>query len=445
VAGLALNRADFYEKELSFQVSCSYGPGRYDPSYEARGVDYPIGFVRWTEKRNFEAVLALMADGALSTHSLISRAFDISQADEAYDLLTNDAAALGILIKYESDTATRVARVVPVPAAPSARGMPTTGNRPAVVGVIGSGNFASRVLIPALKDTGATLHTIASSGVTSAAVAASRNGFRFVAAEGDAVLGSGDIDTVFVVTRHDSHAVLAAAGLERGKHVFVEKPLAIDKAGLQIVRKAFDGRQGASQLMVGFNRRFSPLTSKMKSLLGAVDEPKSIVMTVNAGALPAEHWTNDREVGGGRIIGEACHFIDLMRFLVGRRIDGFQVASLRQGSKAVEDNAVISLSFEDGSIGTISYLSRGAKSFPKERIEVFCAGRVLQNNGFIELRGYGWPGFTKQRLWRQDKGHKAGIAAFVESVASGVSAIPVDELFEVAEVSIDVAESIRRR
>lgn len=444
VAGLTLNRADFYEKELTFQVSCSYGPGRYDPLYEARGIDYPFGLVRWTEKRNFEAVLALMADGALRTEALVSRAFDIENAGEAYDVLTKDANALGILIRYNSAVAARLERRISLPhsaaAAPGA---------PAVVGVIGSGNFAARVLVPALKGSAASLHTLASNGVTSAAVAARRNGFRCVAAESDAVLMNDEINTVFVVTRHDSHAQLAAAALRQGKHVFVEKPLAIDAAGLEFVKTAYEQQRarpsGALQLMVGFNRRFSPLTVKMRELLAAIDEPKSVVMTVNAGFIPAEHWTNDRDAGGGRIIGEACHFIDLLRFLVGQPIEAFQVSGLRRQNQFVEDNASINVSFADGSIGTIGYFANGSKAFQKERIEVFCAGRVLQNNGFLELRGYGWPGFGKQRLWRQDKGHKAAVAAFVQAVATGVPAIPVDELFEVAKVTLDIAESIRRR
>jgi predicted dehydrogenase/threonine dehydrogenase-like Zn-dependent dehydrogenase len=445
VAGLTLNRADFYEKELTFQVSCSYGPGRYDPVYESRGIDYPFGLVRWTEKRNFEAVLALMADGVLRTDALVSRTFDIENAGEAYDLLTTDPNALGILIRYNSDIAGRLQRTIAVPS-----GNVATMGAPAVVGVIGSGNFASRVLVPALKETNAALHTLASNGVTSAAVSARRNGFRFVASDSDAVLTNCEINTVFIVTRHDSHASLAAAALDEGKHVFVEKPLAIDRNGLQLVKASFENqrkerRDGAPQLMVGFNRRFSPLTVKMRSLLGGIDEPKSIVMTINAGSVPADHWTNDRDLGGGRIIGEACHFIDLMRFLVGHPVDGFQVIGLRQQGRVVEDNAAISLCFADGSVGTINYFSSGSKAFHKERIEVFCAGRVLQNNGFVELRGFGWPGFNKQRLWRQDKGHKAGVAAFVHAVASGAAAIPADELFEVAQVSIDIAESIRRR
>ncbi len=444
VAGLTLNRADFYEKELTFQVSCSYGPGRYDPVYEARGIDYPFGFVRWTEKRNFEAVLALMADGILRTDTLVSRAFDIENAGEAYDLLTTDANALGILIRYGSGVAERLQTTIAIRPA----GVETNG-APAVVGVIGSGNFASRVLVPALRETNAFLHTLASNGVTSAAVAGRRNGFRFVSADSDAVLTNDEINTVFVVTRHDSHASLAAAALAKGKHVFVEKPLAIDNGGLQLVKESFERRQarpdGAPQLMVGFNRRFSPLTVKMRGLLKSIDEPKSIVMTINAGAVPVEHWTNDRDAGGGRIIGEACHFIDLMRFLVGQPIREFQVSALQRQGRVVEDNAALSLSFSDGSVGTINYFSNGAKAFHKERIEVFCAGRILQNNGFLELRGFGWPGFSKQRLWRQDKGHKAGVAAFVQSVASGVPAIPADELFEVAQVSLDIAQSIRRR
>ena len=445
VTGLTLNRADFYEKELTFQVSCSYGPGRYDPTYEAMGVDYPIGFVRWTEQRNFEAILALMSEGVIRTDALVSQAFDVDDAPQAYNLLSTDPNALGILIKYKSDIVQRRQTIIAVSSQPIPAGSK------AVIGVIGSGNFSARVLVPALEKTGAELHTLASSGVTSAAAVARKHGFRFVASDIDSVLTNESINTVFIVTRHDSHAALVASALDNGKHVFLEKPLTIDLPGLEVVKEAFERQAtkrlgGAPQLMVGFNRRFSPLTIKMKSLIAKLDEPKSIVMTVNAGAVPAGHWTNQRDVGGGRIIGEACHFIDLMRFLVGASIEAFQVSDLRpRGSMVAEDNATISLAFADGSIGSINYFSNGSKSFDKERIEVFCAGRVLQNNNFIELKGFGWPSFSKQRLWRQDKGHNAGMSAFVAAVNSGIPAIPTAELFEVAKVSIDIAQSIRQR
>ena len=445
VTGLTLNRADFYEKELTFQVSCSYGPGRYDPNYETLGVDYPFGLVRWTEKRNFEAVLALMAAGVLRTEGLITRSFDIGNAPAAYELLTADANALGILIKYPSEIPERLQKTIAVNP-----GREVAGSR-AVIGVIGSGNFSSRVLLPALKKTAADLHTLVSDGGTSAAISGRRNGFRFVSSDSSGVLSNEQINTAIIVTRHDSHAGLVAGALDNGKNVFVEKPLAIDQEGLDLVRASYERQvktreERSLQLMVGFNRRFSPLTIKLRRLLEKVAEPKSIVMTVNAGWVPLDHWVNRRDTGGGRIIGEACHFIDLMRFIAGAPIVGFEVRGLRAGNgKAAEDNAVITLAFADGSIGSINYFANGSKSFDKERIEVFCSARVLQINNFMELRGFGWPGFSRQRLWRQDKGHGAGVAAFVQAVETGVPAIPIDEVFEVAQVSISIAESIRRR
>ena len=258
------------------------------------------------------------------------------------------------------------------------------------------------------------------------------------------------MNAVAIVTRHDSHAPFVARALAAGKHVFVEKPLAIDDAGLAKVKEAYDAAVSKGvprQLMVGFNRRFSPQIGKMKSMLASIREPKSFIMTMNAGAIPPDHWTQDPAVGGGRIIGEACHFIDLMRHLAGCRVVSVQARRMGDSlSVAVtEDKASITLGFEDGSFGTILYLANGAASFPKERVEVFAAGRVLQLDNFRKLRGYGWPGLSRMNLWRQDKGQKGCAAAFLQAVKSGHPAIPPEEIFEVAEVGIRAATLLREQ
>ena len=448
VTGLELSRADFYEKELSFQVSCSYGPGRYDPNYEDKGQDYPLGFVRWTEQRNFEAVLDMLASGQLNVKSLITHRFAFGDAPKAYEALTEDKSGLGILMKYTSPVAERTLRSVTL--APDAR---FDSQRP-VLGCVGAGNYAARMLIPAFKAAGAQFHTIVTAGGINGVIHGEKAGFAEASTDMTAMLANATINTVAIVTRHDTHTRFVIEALKARKNVFVEKPLAIRQTELADVQAAYAevhlaGKQSGygPQLMVGFNRRFSPQVQKMKLLLQAVKEPKSFIMTMNAGAIPANHWTQDNAVGGGRIIGEACHFIDLMRFLAGSPIVSTQARRMGDtpGVQITEDKASITLGFEDGSFGTILYLANGAASFPKERVEVFAAGRVLQLDNFRKLKGYGWPGFSKMNLWTQDKGQNACAAAFLQAVQKGVPAIPLEEIFEVARVTIDVAEQLRKQ
>jgi predicted dehydrogenase/threonine dehydrogenase-like Zn-dependent dehydrogenase len=458
VVGLELSRADFYEKEISFQVSCSYGPGRYDPQYEEGGQDYPVGFVRWTEQRNFEAVLDMMAEGSLDVAPLISHRFDLSHAEEAYQLVATGGSSLGILLKYPGvaenfHEALRSSTVRLTGDLPQAA-RPTDS---VIVGFIGSGNYASQVLIPAFKRTPAVLKTVASASGVSGVHAGKKYGFEDTTTDSELVLRDADVNTVVVATRHDSHALYVCQALRARKHVFVEKPLAITRQGLEEIEKTFHKVNashsgpadagvgvGALLLMVGFNRRFAPQVQKIKALLTGVREPNSIVMTVNAGSIPAEHWTQNPVVGGGRIIGEACHFIDLLRFLAGAPIVSVQVAALGalgQGMRA--DKVSFTLCFADGSMGTVHYLSNGHKSFPKERLEVFCAGRILQLDNFRSLHGYGWPGFSKMNIWRQDKGQAACAAAFVDAIHLGRPApIPFEELVEVTRTSFDIVDAL---
>ncbi len=441
VVGLELSRADFYEKELSFQVSCSYGPGRYDSSYEEAGNDYPLGFVRWTEQRNFEAVLDLIANGRLDVEPLVSHRFALNHAIEAYDLLSSGKPSLGIVLQYPEASVQHVValatRSVRLHAAAST---PAKAN----VAFLGAGNYAGRVLIPAFKTAGAQLQAVVSGGGVSAVHFGRKFGFAEASTDAAAVLSNPLVDTVVVATRHDAHARQVLMALRAGKHVFCEKPLCLTLDQLAEI-EVEAARRSTQQLMLGFNRRFAPQVVKVKQLLLTVSEPKSFIMTVNAGAIPVDHWTQDRTVGGGRIVGEACHFIDLLRHLAGSSIVRSHAVALgRHPSLAVtEDKVTLTLEFIDGSVGTILYLANGDKGFPKERLEVFCAGRVLQLDNFRTLRGWGWKGFRKLNLWRQDKGAQQCVDAFVHAIRQGLPApIAVEEIIEVSRVSIELAASL---
>lgn len=431
VTGLELSRADFFEKELSFQVSCSYGPGRYDPAYEEKGFDYPVGFVRWTEQRNFEAVLDMMADGRLDVKPLISHHIPINEAEKAYEIIVGSEPSLGILLKYQNIHITTDSRTVII----TDKTKNNNSEEQASVSFVGSGNYASAVLIPAFKKTGANLRSIASNTGVSGVHAAKKFGFERTTTETEQLFSDTDTNTIVITTRHDSHAKFVLMALEAGKHVFVEKPLVLLKDDLDKIKIAYNNSK--SLLMVGFNRRFAPQVQKIKSLLNSVPGPKSFVMTVNAGEIPVDHWTQDREVGGGRIIGEACHFIDLLRYLAGVPI--IESSKIVMNS-STQDTATISLSFVDGSIGTVHYFANGSKSFPKERLEVFASGKVLQLDNFRKLSGFGWSKFSKMHLRKQDKGQKACAQAFIDAINNGnISPIPFEEIFEVSKISIDLA------
>jgi predicted dehydrogenase/threonine dehydrogenase-like Zn-dependent dehydrogenase len=438
VVGLELSRADFYEKELTFQVSCSYGPGRYDEDYEDKGMDYPFGFVRWTEQRNFEAVLDLMASGSINVKSLITHRFKINDAVAAYEKL-DDRTSLGILLHYQGSTAESLEQNT-VKLIEKSPNRALKGN----VAFIGGGNYASRVLIPAFKRAGANLIALVTSGGMSAVHHGKKNGFLKASTDIEQAL-DGTIDSVVIATQHNLHASQTVKALETGKHVFVEKPLALTHDEIDKIQAA--QKESKSMVMVGYNRRFSPHIQKIKSLLNAKPSPKTFIMTMNAGEIPKEHWTQNTEIGGGRIIGEACHYIDLMRFLAGSKIKSFNAVKMGENDfvEVTEDKALISLTFEDGSMGSIHYFANGGKSFPKERIEVFCDNAVLQLDNFRKLRGFGWKGFNKMNLWSQDKGQENCVAAFMESVTEGREhPIPQDEVFEIARVSVDIAELLRK-
>ena len=435
MTGLKLSRDDFFKKELKFQVSASYGPGRYDPNYEEKGHDYPVGFVRWTEQRNFEAVLDMMATGALDVKPLISHRIDIVEAEKAYELISGSKFSLGILLTYPGVEITEASRKVSLL---NNENIKISNNNKTIkkvkVSFLGSGNYAMSALIPAFKAAGANLKGIASSAGVSGVHAGRKYGFSETTTDSNNLFSDQTTDAVVIATRHNSHADFVIKSLKAEKHVFVEKPLCLTISELDKIEATYTS---SNILMVGFNRRFSPQVQKMKSLLDDVSGPKAIVMTVNAGEIANDHWTQDLEVGGGRIIGEACHFLDLLRFLVGKTITNYQIQFMDSSTK---DTATILLNFEDGSIGTVHYYANGSKSFPKERLEVFARGSVLQLDNYQKLTSFGWPGFKKMNLWYQDKGHKGCAKAFVDSISKGInSPIPIEEIFEVSRISIKLA------
>lgn len=441
VVGLKLSRDDFYKKEISFQVSCSYGPGRYDADYEEKGHDYPVGLVRWTEQRNFEAVLDLMSSGALNVHPLVSHRFEVEDAVNAYQCL-DDPSSLGIMLNYSANgNDLLVNKSINI-------GTPVSYDSTDVIcGFFGGGNYASRILIPAFKASGARLDTIVTGGGLSAILNGERNNFVTASTELEQVLNSESINTVVIATQHNLHAAQVVQALKYGKNVFVEKPLALTYEELEAIRSAYEEQEGKCRLMVGYNRRFAPHVVKMKKLLEDVNKPKVFIMTMNAGAIPKEHWTQDVGLGGGRIIGEACHLIDLMRFLVDSQITSFNAVSIGATnlSEITEDKAVITLTFADGSIGTINYLANGGKAFAKERIEVFANDAVLQLDNFRRLVGYDWKGFKSYKLMTQNKGQTSCSKTFIEAIKAGApSPISFDEIMEVSRISIDIAEMLRR-
>lgn len=437
VVGLNLRRSDFYEKELTFQVSCSYGPGRYDESYEQKGQDYPLGYVRWTERRNFEAVLASMANGSLEISPLITHRFRFNDALKAYETIENEPSALGVILQYDEQVDR--SDIVTISQCPSnAKGK-------AGIGVIGAGNFAKAILLPALAKTTAHIAYIADLNGAAAKHATVKYSAQNAITDYRQILEDTNVDAVFVVTSHNTHARFICEAVEAGKHVFVEKPLCLNETELERIETAVRNHPTAI-LMVGFNRRFSPHTVKIKELLAGRSGPLCMTMTVNAGEIPANHWTQDPERGGGRIIGEGCHFIDLLAYLADSPVKTVSALMVGEGSSVRTDKTAIVLEFADGSIGTANYFSNGSKKYPKEMLEIFSDGRVLRMENFRQTLGFGFKGFKKFKTHRQDKGHNAEIAAFIHKVTvGGDPLIPFTDLANITRASFAAMESARLR
>lgn len=440
VTGLNIKREDFYQKEISFQVSCSYGPGRYDKSYEEEGNDYPFSYVRWTEKRNFEAILDIFDSNKLDVKNLISSEYDFENVNDAFDELLTNKSALGILIDYSKSSNKKLVKTIK-------NKINYNFDKAKInIGLIGAGNYATRILVPCFKNHATQFHTVCSQGGISGSSVAKKYAFTKATTDSNEIFKNEEIDTVVIATRHNSHANYVCEAIKNDKHVFVEKPLAININELKDIQKAYK-KSNKNQLMVGFNRRFSPLISYTKPFLDNLSEPKTFIATINAGKLPDDHWNHDFKIGGGRIIGEACHFIDLLRHLSGHKIT--YINSRRIGNndsmKITEDKCSITLGFEDGSFGTIFYLANGSKAFPKERIEVFSNEKVIQIDNFRSLKFYGWNGVKNKKLWRQNKGQKECINIFCESLKNGTPAIDPEEIFEVAEATIKASEILKNQ
>ena len=431
VVGLKLQRDDFYKKELSFQVSCSYGPGRYDPLYEVKNYDYPEAFVRWTEQRNFEAVLQLMAEGKLLTEPLVSHRFSFKDALEAYEVV-GGGNALGLVLDYGLPKGMESQKFVRSIQLPS-----TKANKFKDPGIsfIGAGNFTARKLLPMLQKVGeGRLRWIISCGGASSGEVGRKFGFNQAGSDTEAIWRDDDTQVVFITTPHSSHGRLVVEALNAGKDVFVEKPLAMRSEEIDRIEQQLE-KKSSGRLMVGFNRRFSPHTQQLKRWLQGCPAAKSINITVNAGGIPADHWTQDPEIGGGRILGEACHFIDLARFLADSPIEAVKTVLLGGQAGELGDSVIVSLAFEDGSIASVQYLATGHEAFPKERVEIFVGGKTMVCENFRITRGWGFKGVCKTK--GQDKGHAACLSAFLKAIRGGQEApIPTSDLLEVSRATI---------
>ncbi len=438
VVGLKLRRDDFYKKELSFQVSCSYGPGRYDEGYENKGQDYPIGYVRWTEKRNFEAILQAIAAGQLDVKRLITERVKLEEYAQIYGDMKKPGSIASIL-EYSHNGRAPEAVV-------SLEEHAYTGQK-AVLGIIGAGNFASSTILPCLEKTPAVLKYIASSGGLTATTMAKKFGAAKATSDYKVMLQDKDVDTVVITTRHNTHASMVVEALQAGKHVFVEKPLALNNEELEGIVSAYSAlstQHSGPTVMVGFNRRFAPLALKMKELIGDNVAPVNIVATMNAGAIPPDVWVHDPEVGGGRIIGEACHFIDLCSYLAGSRVTAVCMNAMGVNPDETTDNASILLKYENGSNAVINYFANGSKSYAKERVEVFSQQKVLVLDNWRKLQGYGFGKF-KSASSAQDKGHANQFSMFVERLQKGGEPlIPFGDLVNTTKASFAAIESMKR-
>lgn len=430
VIGLNISRAEFYEKELTFQVSCSYGPGRYDDDYEQKGIDYPLPFVRWTEKRNFETVLQAISRGKLDVKSLITESVPLSDYRKIYDNISGQHSIASIL-EYSSDSN-------------SANTITLNSNKfegsKGGIGIIGAGNFTKMTMLPALKNTAAKLVSIASAGGLSGTTLAKKYEIIKSTTDYKEILKDDSVDLVVITTKHNQHASMVLESLNAGKHVFVEKPLALNNDELEQIIAAYDG---GKTLTVGFNRRFSPHIQKIKQLVG--NSPMNVIATMNAGHIPSNVWVHDMKVGGGRIIGEACHFIDLITFLTGSKVKAVCMNAMGPNPQENTDNASILLEYENGSTGVINYFSNGSKSYSKERLEVYSQERTAIMDNFRETKGYGFRGFTKLKTGL-DKGHKEQFKLMVERIEQGgAPLIPFDEIVNTTKASFAAIESLKNK
>ena len=428
--GLNLDRNLFYKKEISFQVSCSYGPGRYDKQYEEFGNDYPIGYVRWTEQRNFEAVLNAMANKKVKKDELITKIFDFKEAVNAYKYLLDNSSSLGLILKYSKNHSIKNNNIIALKESKNLKSFSSNKkiNSKINISFIGAGNYAKTILIPAFIKTQANLKTIASNNGVNPTILGKKFKFEYATTEVDKTISSNESNTIVITTRHNSHAELILKSLKAGKNIFVEKPLCLNQKDLEKIEKSC---LEENVLMVGFNRRFSPYIKDLKNILDKINKPKAFIYTCNAGEIDNEHWSQDRNIGGGRLIGEACHFVDLLRFLSGVKIVDLNLNTTKEAQNSF-DTFSLSINFEDGSIGTIHYFSNGSKYFPKERLEVFTANTIFRIDNYMRLESWGSNSIKDRRSLFQNKGQTECVDAFVNAIKNKTkSPTPLDEILEV--------------
>ena len=442
VIGLNMRRDDFYKKELSFQVSCSYGAGRYDEDYEQKGHDYPLPYVRWTEKRNFETILMSIANGGLDVDCLITEVVDLENYGEIYGDMRKKGSIASIM-RYPN-SALSVEGLESVESSKSSvvrcfEGKPGSGK----MGIIGAGNYTSSTVVPNLKKANAKVKYIASAGGLTAKTVAKKMGAEFATSDYHEILNDPEVTLAIITTRHNMHASMVKETLEAGKSVMVEKPLCLNDEELNQIIEAYQAAPQGTTLMVGFNRRFAPLAVKMKQLVGS--GPKNIVATMNAGFIPPEVWVHDLEIGGGRIIGEACHFIDLCSYLADSKVVSVCMNAMGENPQENTDNASILLRYENGTNAVINYFANGSKSYPKERVEVFAQEKVLVLDNWRKLTGYGVKGFSNKKT-KLDKGQGNQFALLTERIEKGgESLIPFESIVNTTKASFACIQSLKER
>lgn len=440
VIGLNIDRSDFFEKELTFQVSCSYGPGRYDEAYEQRGIDYPLPYVRWSEKRNFEAILEAIRNGSLDVQSLITERVPLEQYQTIYGNMNNSQSIASIL-EYPP-TPNRQ----PPTANPQTITLPKNTYKPSkgTMAIIGAGNFTQAMILPSLQKAGASMKYVVSSGGLSSTTLAKKYKIPHSSTDLESVLQDTEVDGVVITTQHNLHAGMTVQALHAGKQVFVEKPLALKQEELKSIIDAVE--KSGKTVTVGFNRRFSPHAEKMKSLLGDKPGAMNIIATMNAGYIPPEVWVHDLEAGGGRIVGEACHYIDLLTYLTGSKVVEVSMQAMGVNPEENTDNASIHLKYENGSLGVINYFANGNKSYSKERLELYYQGKNLIMDNFRRLDGYGFKkGFgTKILKTKQDKGHDKQFQLLTQRwKQGGEPLIPFDEIVNTTQATFAAIQSLK--
>lgn len=430
VIGLDIKRSDFYEKELSFQVSCSYGPGRYDEQYEQRGQDYPLPYVRWTEKRNFQAVLEAISTGSIHVKPLITELVDLPEYESVYNQI-GSSRSIASLLRYQGERSEYQNKIELTPS--------VFDRQKPVFGIIGAGNFTKMVIVPTMRKLGYNLKYIASEKGLSSTVLSKKYKIAFATSDYHQILADSEVSAVAITVRHNMHAQLVIEALQAGKHVFVEKPLALNYEDIDRIEEAY--KSSGKTITVGFNRRFSPFAVRAKEMIGE-PRPINVIANMNAGFIPANSWVHDLKVGGGRIVGEACHLIDLITFFSGSLVDEVIMTAAGQNPEENTDNASILMKYKNGSIGVINYFSNGSKAYSKERIEVYSQGRTLIIDNFRRLESFGFSGrgFSKS----QDKGHVDQFKLLQKKLSEGgEEMIPIQETLNTSRAVLAAIESMK--